>query len=212
MALTKDDAYAIAKKFGVKVNDRSKHRRVRIYCGKHFVGTYGITRGSGEKSFDYIPKQIKMTMAQAKDFIESSLTVEKFCNDLREQGAIPSTKTSTSPSLIPSHQPRIRDRLPWHRPEQCPHPVGRIDLTIPLVQPVRKLVYVPSQVLHADLMERARQPTLQDGPDALNAIRMGPSFDVLILSDSGPHACSHAETRSGRRHGRPCRGYSRVPP
>ena len=90
MALTKDDAYAIAKKFGVEVKDRSKHKRVKVYCGKYFVGAYGISYGSGEKSFDYIPGQIKMTMAQAKDFIECSLTVDKFCDDLREQGIIPS--------------------------------------------------------------------------------------------------------------------------
>lgn len=90
MRLTEQDAYAIAEKFGASVRDRTKHMRVKIYCGPHFVGAYGLSRGSREKSFNYIPRQIQMTMAEAEAFIECTLSVGAFCEKLRQRGAIPS--------------------------------------------------------------------------------------------------------------------------
>lgn len=44
--------------------------------------------------------------------------------------------------LLRCHQLAIRDRLPRHRAEQRLHPVGRVNPTIPLIQPEREFVDV----------------------------------------------------------------------
>ncbi|MDE0405470.1 MAG: hypothetical protein OXI53_09190 [Nitrospira sp.] len=87
--LTKEDAYAVAKKFGSKVDNGTNHDRVKVYCEGHLVGSYGISRGTREKKFDYIARQIYLTLKQTKDFARCALTKDQVCDILRENGTIP---------------------------------------------------------------------------------------------------------------------------
>ena len=89
LMLTKDDAYAVAGKFGAEVVNRTNHERVKVYCNGHFVGSYGISRGSHEKPFDYIARQIHLTLKQTKDFARCKLTKDQVCEILRNNGVIP---------------------------------------------------------------------------------------------------------------------------
>lgn len=87
--LTREDAYTIAKKFGSRIDNSKRHERVRVYCGAHFVGSYGISRGTRESRCNYIAKQIKLTLKQTEDFARCTLSKEQVCCILRENGKIP---------------------------------------------------------------------------------------------------------------------------
>src|SRR5947208_6233257 len=49
-------------------------------------------------------------------------------------------------------------------------PLQGMPLNVALIQPKSELVNVPAQMLRADMMEGAVNATLQNGPDALNAV------------------------------------------
>ena len=91
MALTLKDAHEIARKFGAKFEEKSKHNRAVLRCDGYVIGSYGISRGSREKKgYDYIPSQIHLTMAQAEALAECNLNQDEVCAILRNAGKIPS--------------------------------------------------------------------------------------------------------------------------
>src|SRR4051812_43264700 len=76
-------------------------------------------------------------------------------------------------------EPPVRDPLALGRIHKAIQPSRRVVGYVPLVQPKRKLIDVTAQVLRAGVMVDTVQPTLQDGPNALDAVRVSRTTGVL---------------------------------
>ena len=86
----KDDAEAIATKWGASVVPKQKHDIVQFWYQNKLVGWYGIRRGSRrDASHDYVPEQMKLSPRQCRDFKDCTKNRNDIISIWREKGVVP---------------------------------------------------------------------------------------------------------------------------
>src|SRR5579864_4726941 len=70
-----------------------------------------------------------------------------------------------------SDQILVGEPLPRNACHEAVQPLKGVPLHVALIEPERELVYIAMQVLVAGVVIDAVQPALQNGPDALDAVR-----------------------------------------
>lgn len=89
MIISKREAEFIAQKLDAEIKNGRRHQIVTVrYNGRH-VASYGIQRGSGEKSHSYIPAQLHVSKQQATALAQCSLDKDTYFSILRNKGVIP---------------------------------------------------------------------------------------------------------------------------
>lgn len=89
--LTAEDGYNIARKVGVKPQEKRKHIRVKVFLEGTYVGSYGIKRSSKDLPHNYIAGQIGITAREARDLSRCPLSRDGLITLLRERGRLPKT-------------------------------------------------------------------------------------------------------------------------
>src|SRR5579872_5022581 len=79
-----------------------------------------------------------------------------------------------------SDEPLVGEPLSGTGHHEAVQALHRVSRDVPLVEAKRKFIDVAEQVLFAGVMVDAMQPALQDGPDALNTVRMSRASDKLF--------------------------------
>jgi hypothetical protein len=86
--LTEREADQIAAKLDAEVMEGRKHSKVVVRLNGHYVGQFGIRRGTNV-GHDYIPKQIHATARQALDLAKCPLSKPDFIALLIKGGVLP---------------------------------------------------------------------------------------------------------------------------
>ncbi len=82
------DGERIATKLQAQRATGRRHDLVKIHLGGKLVAQYGIRRGSGELSHDYIPRQIHLSPRQTHDLSACTLSRDEYFEILRGKGLV----------------------------------------------------------------------------------------------------------------------------
>lgn len=83
------DAWAIQKKLEAQVEDgRGPHTQVKFWHNGVLVIQFGIRRGSGELGHGHLPKDMKISQKECREFRQCSLSVQGYVEILRQKGVI----------------------------------------------------------------------------------------------------------------------------
>lgn len=89
MKLTASDGWAIQKKLGAEVQEgRRPHSLVRFWHDGKIVMQFGISRGSGEHGHGHIPKCMKISQKECKEFRICNISVEGYLKILKDKGLV----------------------------------------------------------------------------------------------------------------------------
>ena len=89
MQLDTDDALAIVRKLGCESRPKgTKHSIAIVKIEGLYIGQFGVRRGSGQQGHDYIPRQIHVSMHEAKQLADCSMSREDYIRLLREKGQL----------------------------------------------------------------------------------------------------------------------------
>ena len=80
---TADDAWAIARKLGAHIREGRNHHVVSVLYNGRRIAQYGISRSSGSKGHDYLPKQLHMSFDQCRQFRKCDLSVDQYIGILK---------------------------------------------------------------------------------------------------------------------------------
>ena len=87
--LTIQDGLKIAQKLDAQVREGKKHTLVTVHIDDFFVGTYGLSRGSRERSHYHIAKQLGgISPRQARSLSSCSLSKEEYVEIIRDKGLL----------------------------------------------------------------------------------------------------------------------------
>jgi hypothetical protein len=86
--LTARHADIIANKLGAERVQGRRHERVIVKWQNKLIGQFGIQRGSGDLSHNYIPKQILCTMRQALELAKCTMDGDEYFENLRVHGKL----------------------------------------------------------------------------------------------------------------------------
>jgi hypothetical protein len=86
--LTARHADDIAKKLDAERFEGRGHERVLIKWNDRLIGQFGIRRGSGDLSHNYIARQIFCSMRQALELARCTMTREDYFEMLRIHGRL----------------------------------------------------------------------------------------------------------------------------
>ncbi|HLW70219.1 MAG TPA: hypothetical protein VKS22_06315 [Candidatus Binataceae bacterium] len=88
--LTASDAETIARKLKAEFRPKNrKHKVATISANGKKIGRFGIRRGSGELSHDYIARQIFIKYSDAEGIAQCRLYFDDYERLLRENGHYP---------------------------------------------------------------------------------------------------------------------------
>ncbi len=88
MKLTAKDGRKIAKKLDAEVSEGRKHTNYRVVINNKYIGRYGLSRGSREKSLYDIAKQIAISPTQAKELSSCNISKEGYVEILQTKGIL----------------------------------------------------------------------------------------------------------------------------
>lgn len=89
MALTKDDALAIAKKLGGKiVTDRKGHDLAQIWHGEKVIAMFGIRRGRRDLGHNHIRHKIFVRQRQAQDLANCPMSKNDWLEIMEKAGKL----------------------------------------------------------------------------------------------------------------------------
>ncbi len=94
MVLNQTHAEKIAKKLSAASGDNTRHGFVEIEYNGKVLFSYGIRRASKAKGHDYIPKQIKVSMRQARNLANCPMSKKAYFEHLRSEGYIEDEDTT----------------------------------------------------------------------------------------------------------------------
>lgn len=81
------DAWAIQKKLKAEVdNSARRHILVKFWHNGILAIQFGIRRGSSELGHGYIPKEMKISQKECREFRDCTMSVEKYVEILQEKG------------------------------------------------------------------------------------------------------------------------------
>jgi hypothetical protein len=84
-----EDAWAIQAKLKAEVDKGSRiHTKVRFWHNGVLVIQFGIRKGSGELGHGHLPKEMKISQKECREFRVCHMTVEEYIAILREKGII----------------------------------------------------------------------------------------------------------------------------
>jgi hypothetical protein len=87
--LVQSDAWAIQKKLEAEVDESgSKHVLVKFRHNGVLIIQFGIRRGSGELGHGYIPKQMKISQKECREFRKCNISVPAYLEILKSKGVI----------------------------------------------------------------------------------------------------------------------------
>lgn len=72
----------------METNKRAPHDTAKVFCGDHFVTSFGIRRGKPGLGHDHIPGRLFVGMHQCKQLVECPLSREGYFEILRAKGMI----------------------------------------------------------------------------------------------------------------------------
>ena len=89
MKLIASDGWAIQKKLDAEVdNSARRHILVKFWHNGVLAIQFGIRRGSGELGHGHIPKDMKISQKECKEFRQCSLSLEAYVEILKSKGII----------------------------------------------------------------------------------------------------------------------------
>lgn len=87
--LVQSDAWAIQEKLKAEVdNSARKHILVKFWHNGVLVIQFGIRRGSGELGHGYIPKEMKISQKECREFRKCNISVPQYIEILKAKGHI----------------------------------------------------------------------------------------------------------------------------
>ena len=87
--LVQSDAWAIQEKLKAEIdNTARRHILVKFWHNGVIAIQFGIRRGSGELGHGYIPKEMKISQKQCREFRQCSISVEAYVEILKSKGLI----------------------------------------------------------------------------------------------------------------------------
>ena len=87
--LVQSDAWAIQKKLKAQTLDgRKPHTLVQFRHNGVIAIQFGIRRGSGELGHGHIPKEMKISPRQCREFASCNISVEQYVKILQDKGHI----------------------------------------------------------------------------------------------------------------------------
>lgn len=89
--LTSKEAEEIANKLEAEIKPGRRHPKVLVRWKGRIVAQYGIRRGSGDVSHNYISRQLFISFRETLDLARCPLTREQYFQILRLKGKLPST-------------------------------------------------------------------------------------------------------------------------
>jgi len=87
--LVQSDAWAIQKKLDAEVdNSARRHILVKFWHNGVLAIQFGIRRGSGELGHGHIPKEMKISQKECREFIKCNISVGQYVQILQSKGHI----------------------------------------------------------------------------------------------------------------------------
>lgn len=85
-----EDAWAIQKKLGAEVEKGSRnHTMIRFRVNGVIACQFGIRRSSKDVGHGYIPKEMKISQKECREFRQCTMSVDTYITILREKGVLP---------------------------------------------------------------------------------------------------------------------------
>jgi hypothetical protein len=98
------DAWAIQKKLGAEVHESTRHHILIRFWHKGVIATqFGIRRGSGELGHGHIPKDMKISQKECREFRKCNISLEEYVNILQDKGYI--AKPVQTKTLVTTENP-----------------------------------------------------------------------------------------------------------
>lgn len=87
--LVQSDAWAIQEKLKAEVdNSARRHILVKFWHNGVLAIQFGIRRGSGELGHGYLPKEMKISQKECREFRKCNISVEAYVEILKSKGHI----------------------------------------------------------------------------------------------------------------------------
>jgi hypothetical protein len=87
--LDSSDAWAIQKKLKAEVDSSARrHILVKFWHKGILLVQFGIRRGSGELGHGFIPREMKISQKQCREFRQCTLSVEAYLEILKSKGLV----------------------------------------------------------------------------------------------------------------------------
>lgn len=87
--LVQSDAWAIQEKLKAEVdNSARRHILVKFWHNGVLAIQFGIRRGSGELGHGYLPKEMKISQKECREFRKCNISVEAHVEILKSKGHI----------------------------------------------------------------------------------------------------------------------------
>lgn len=104
--LVQDDAWAIQKKLNADVEVGSRiHTRVRFFHNGKLAIQFGISRGSKELGHGHLPKEMKISQKECREFRQCNITVEQYVKMLQDKGHIAKPDAPKATTENPTSEP-----------------------------------------------------------------------------------------------------------
>lgn len=79
MSIDRTDAEAIAKKLNAEIDEKKRHRFVKIFYQGRLVAGYGIPRGSKkEHGLGHVPRELGITPHQTAELAACTMTAQQY--------------------------------------------------------------------------------------------------------------------------------------
>jgi len=87
--LVQSDAWAIQEKLKAEIdNSARRHILIKFWHNGVLAIQFGIRRGSGELGHGYIPKEMKISQKECREFRKCNISVEAYVEILKSKGHI----------------------------------------------------------------------------------------------------------------------------